>query len=246
MIRKQKCLSQKKKKPRYKNKKTEMKKLFWIINFLILVGMITGCNDIRRNTGRIYMPDMAYGRAYKTYAQMDSAKFTSDTLAIGKGKIFYNARPVNGAMARGDQMPFAYSMDKTGDTTNYIASKQAQNPLPQLNPGEMKEAERLYLVNCGVCHGPKLDGNGPLYKDGNGPFSAKPATLVGDPKYQAMPEGQMFFSITYGKNAMGSYASQITTKQRWMIIDYIKSQQAKSSAAKASAGKTDSTATKTK
>jgi mono/diheme cytochrome c family protein len=82
-----------------------------------------------------------------------------------------------------------------------------------------------------------------LYKDGNGPFTAKPATLVGDAKYETMPDGQMFYSITYGKNAMGSYASQITDKQRWMIIHYIKAQQAaKSGSAKPAAS--DSTGTK--
>ena len=90
----------------------------------------------------------------------------------------------------------------------------------------MVEAERLYLVNCGICHGTKLDGNGPLYKGGDGPFPAKPATLVGDEKYEAMPEGQMFYSVTYGKNKMGSYASQLDTRQRWMVIAYIKSKQA--------------------
>ena len=55
----------------------------------------------------------------------------------------------------------------------------------------------------------------------------------------------MFYSVTYGKNMMGSYASQITSKQRWMIIHFIKAQQA----AKAAAAKpvaTDSTAAKTK
>jgi mono/diheme cytochrome c family protein len=109
----------------------------------------------------------------------------------------------------------------------------------------MKEAERLYLVNCGICHGSKLDGNGPLYKDGNGPFPSKPAQLVGDAKYHAMPDGQMFYSITYGKNVMGSYASQITDKQRWMIIHYIKAlQSAKSASAKPAAS--DSTGTKAK
>ena len=40
----------------------------------------------------------------------------------------------------------------------------------------------------------------------------------------------MFYSITYGKNMMGSYASQLTDKQRWMIIHYIKAQQAAKSA----------------
>ena len=88
------------------------------------------------------------------------------------------------------------------------------------------EANRLYLVNCGICHGTKLDGNGPLYRGGDGPFPAKPATLVGDAKYERMPEGQMYYSVTYGKNKMGSYASQLDTRQRWMVIAYIKAKQA--------------------
>lgn len=196
------------------------------IAFVVSILVVTACSDPRRNPGRVYMPDMSYSRALETYAKPDSTKFTSDLAELGEGKIYYTANPVAGTMARGDEPPFPYAMDKVGDSTQYVASKQYQNPLPALTVPEMKEAERLYLVNCGVCHGMKLDGNGPLYKDGNGPFPSKPATLVGDAKYEAMPEGQMFFSITYGKNAMGSYASQISSKQRWMIIHYIKAQQA--------------------
>jgi len=40
-----------------------------------------------------------------------------------------------------------------------------------------------------------------------------------------MAEGTMFHSATYGKNMMGSYASQLSAKQRWMIIHYIKEKQ---------------------
>ena len=94
------------------------------------------------------------------------------------------------------------------------------------------------LINCGICHGAKLDGNGPLYKDGNGPYAAKPATLVGDAKYEAMPDGQMYYSIAYGKNLMGSYASQLSRDQRWMVIHYIRAKQGKGKPAVA-----DSTAT---
>ena len=35
----------------------------------------------------------------------------------------------------------------------------------------------------------------------------------------------MFYSLAYGKNLMGSYASQLSRKQRWMIIAYIKLKQ---------------------
>ena len=89
---------------------------------------------------------------------------------------------------------------------------------------DMKNAERLYLVNCGICHGAKLDGNGPLYKGGDGPYTAAPRNFM-DAAMKAMPEGTMFHSVTYGKGQMGSYASQLNTKQRWEVIAYIKSKQ---------------------
>lgn len=151
--------------------------------------------------------------------------------------------PVAGTVARGEDMPFLLAMDAPGDSTNYVASKQIQSPIKSLDSVAMKEAERLYLINCGICHGAKLDGNGPLYNGGNGPFAAKPATLVGDAKYEQMPEGQMFYSVTYGKNLMGSYASQLTRVQRWEVIAYIKSKQGKTSAAAAPAA-ADSSAAK--
>jgi mono/diheme cytochrome c family protein len=219
-----------------------MTKKFISVAFIFLTALIiASCSDVRRNPGRVYMPDMSYSRALETYAKLDSSKFTNNPAEIGEGKIYYTSYPVAGAMARGDELPFAYAMDKPGDTANYVASKQAQNPLPALDAGQMKEAERLYLVNCGVCHGPKLDGNGPLWKDGSGPFTSAPKNLM----TLDMPGGQMFYSITYGKNMMGSYASQITDKQRWMIIHYIKAQQAaKNVSAKPAAG--DSTGAKAK
>ena len=208
---------------------------------ILLAGMATlimaGCSDIRRNPGRVYMPDMAYSRAYETYSVS-----TEQREALAKQGIFYSNVPVPGTIKRGELFPFAISKDKEGDTTNYIASKQVINPLPHMDSVQSVEAERLFLVNCAICHGAKLDGNGPLYKGGDGPYPVKPATLVGDAKYEAMPAGQMFYSVTYGKNKMGSYASQLDTRQRWMVIQYIKSKQSEGKAT-ASAG-TDSTSMK--
>ena len=221
----------------------KMKKLSVI--FVLVIGiMLLSCSDIKRKPGAIYMPDMAYSRAYETYIVRDSTKFTTD-INHTDDKIFYNNMPVAGTIARGEEMPFPLAKDAPGDSTNYVASRQIQNPLPALNGKDMKEAERLYLINCAICHGVTLNGNGPLYKDGSGPYAPKPATLVGDPKYAAMPEGQMFYSVTYGKNLMGSYASQVNRKQRWMIIHYIKSKQS-AAAAKTAPSATDSTKKSTK
>jgi hypothetical protein len=191
---------------------------------IAIVALATvSCNDIKRTPGSVYMPDMAYSRAYETYA---------DHSNLAEKGINYNNLPVAGTLARGKEMPFPYAKDKAGDTTNYVASKSVVNPIDSLSKKDLAEAERLYLINCGICHGAALNGNGPLYKDGNGPYPAKPATLVGDAKYENMPAGQMFYSVAYGKNLMGSYASQLSRHQRWMIIKYIKNKQAAAKAAK--------------
>lgn len=188
-------------------------KISTVIVCLVLgIIILQGCGG-KTDPGRVYMPDMQYSRAYEAYADHDTLK------AQG---INYTAIPVKGTIKRGVSFPFALAKDKDGDSTNYVASKQVMNPMPTLDADQLKEAERLYLVNCGICHGTKLDGEGPLYNGGKGPFAAAPKNLI----TLDMPDGQMFYSITYGKNLMGSYASQLSTEQRWMVIDYIKSKKA--------------------
>jgi hypothetical protein len=134
-----------------------MKKLS-IIACLTLAVVIVSCSDIKRKPNSTYMPDMAYSRAYETYADHSNLKDSG---------INYNNMPVAGTIARGEEYPFPYTMDAAGDTTNYHASKSVVNPFDSLSEVETVEAERIYLVNCGICHGKKLDGNGPLWKDGN-------------------------------------------------------------------------------
>jgi mono/diheme cytochrome c family protein len=163
------------------------------------------------------MPDMGTSRAYETY---------SSTANLDSHGIHYTGMPVPGTVKRGELLPFPFPRDVPGDSVNYNLSKQYPNPLPALNAVRMKEAERLYLVNCGICHGQKLDGNGPLYNGGNGPYAAAPRNLVSDPVVTNMPDGQMFYSITYGKGQMGPYGPQLSTTQRWMIVHYINSKQA--------------------
>ena len=192
-----------------------MKKFLIITGCLVTGALLVSCNKVRRSPGRVYMPDMSYSRAYETYAS---------TEALQKKGIHYNAMPVEGTVARGDTLSsYPYKNDSSG----YASSKTFTNPLPALNAEQFNEAKRLYLVNCGICHGEKLDGNGPLWNDSKGPFPAAPKNFMAD-DIKAMAEGTMFHSITYGKGQMGSYASQLSTAQRWMVIHYIKEKQAAS------------------
>jgi mono/diheme cytochrome c family protein len=187
-------------------------KKFWVITGCLIAGAaLSSCSDVRRNPGRAYMPDMAYSRAYETYAS---------TEALQKRGVHYNAMPVEGTIARGDTLTvYPYKNDSSG----YADSKNFANPLPALTAVQFIEASRLYLIYCGICHGEKLDGKGPLYT--SGAFPAAPKNFM-DSAMKTMAPGTMFHSMTYGKNLMGSYASQLSTEQRWMIIHYIKEKQA--------------------
>jgi mono/diheme cytochrome c family protein len=101
----------------------------------------------------------------------------------------------------------------------------------------MKEAERQYLIHCGICHGDKLDGNGPLWNNGNGPYPAAPRALNAD-YAKNLTDGHYFHVITFGKGAMGSYASQLKPEQRWWVIRYIRSKQGGATPAAANAADT--------
>jgi mono/diheme cytochrome c family protein len=218
-----------------------MKKLSVIFTLLAAVVVVISCSDVKRKPSRNYMPDMAYSRAVETY---------SDHSGLNNDGINYDAKNVKGTVSRNEDVIYQTPPDTTG---LYASEAVMVNPLPALDSVGKVEAERLFLINCGICHGAKLDGNGPLYKGGEGPFPAKPAALVGDANYEKMSEGTMFHAITYGKNMMGSYASQLTPKQRWMVIHYIKGKQsegkggsetAASTPGAAAAPKADSTAKK--
>lgn len=197
-----------------------MKKLTIISIFAAAVIVLAACSDVKRSPGRIYMPDMAYSRAYETYSVSEERK--AELLKQG---IHFSNTPVAGTVKRGENYTFRIAKDRAGDSTNYVASKSVQNPILALDSANRKESERLYLIHCGICHGTNLDGNGPLWKNGDGPYPAAPRNLISDAVTANMPDGQMYYSVTYGKGAMGSYASQLTATQRWMVIKYIKDKQ---------------------
>ncbi len=199
-----------------------MKKIRILLAFILitlLVATIESC-DSKREPGKIYMPDMAYSRAYEAYAPND----------LKNEGVNYIPYPVEGTIRRGDLFPYTLPNDSNG----YKMSAEVKDPLAPLDTIQMAEAQRLFNINCAICHGPKLDAQGPLSTGGKIPAVAN-LTLA---QYVKMPVGTMFHSITFGKGNMGSYASQLSREQRWMVIQYVKSQQAN-----ASSGAADSTKT---
>jgi mono/diheme cytochrome c family protein len=218
--------------------KEAMKKNNITILILAIAGIAVsvGC-DSKRKPGKIYMPDMTYSRALETYVLLNDTVFTSDPSHPGH-EIFYNRKPVDGTIRKDDLFAFTLPHDSTG----YRLSAAVKNPLPALNKKDLAEAGRLFNINCAICHGAGGTANGPL------------STHIGaianltSPAYVDMADGTMFYSIQYGKNNMGSYASQLSRKQRWMLVHYIRTLQPKPATAETTAKvepvKIDSTTTK--
>ena len=190
-----------------------MRKINFVLLLMFFTTLIISCRD-KREPGRIYMPDMAYSRAYETYAPNN----------LKQDGVNYLNYPVDGTVRRGDL--FAYTL--TNDSNGYKMAAEVKDPLPPLDSTHMLEAQRLFNINCAICHGANLDAQGPLATSGK---VGGIANLKLD-QYVKKPVGQMFHVLTYGKNNMGSYASQLSRTQRWMVIQYVKSEQVKSAASK--------------
>ncbi len=196
-----------------------MKRLTYITaSLLTAIIAITSCND-KRKPGKVYMPDMAYSRAFESYAERDSTVFTTDRDKKGGNMIYFDNMPVSGTIKRGELFPYTLPNDSNG----YRMSAMVKNPIDSLSKSEMAEAGRLFNIYCGICHGEKGLANGPLATGGK---IGGVANLTLD-LYVKMADGTMFHSITYGRNLMGSYASQLDRKQRWMLVKYIRSLQPK-------------------
>jgi len=136
----------------------------------------------------------------------------------GTGKIeaqggAYTKMPAPNTIAREQALP-----DHIAETDTLLANANVCK-LP-LTEKDLVEGKRLFLIYCAICHGEQMDGNGPLYSSGK--FAAMPANLKAGEKYLKFSQGRIYHGIVYGKNAMGSYASQLDTKQRWMVVAYIK------------------------
>ena len=68
-----------------------------IITVIVLGVVIWSCGDVKREPSRVYMPDMAYSRAYETYAS---------TANLDSQGISYSRLPVPGTVKRGELFPF--------------------------------------------------------------------------------------------------------------------------------------------
>ncbi len=77
-----------------------------------------------------------------------------------------------------------------------------------------------YDIYCAVCHGANGDGNGITKRYGMG---ATPT--YHDDRLRTMAEGEIYSTITNGKNTMLSYADKLSPDDRWAVVAYVRALQ---------------------
>lgn len=184
----------------------------------------TSCIRDAKQPGRQYMADMTTSVAFDAGSPNPNFK---------DGKT--NQLAPAGSVARGKYLyPLA-------DTEYVKAATLIHNPFAFTKDEIQGEGKHLFTVNCAICHGDKGDGQGHLVQINKFP---PPPSYFMEPLF-SLPEGQRYHTLMYGKGLMGSYASQLNHRERWLVLSYVKSlQDASKPAASASTTKSDSTKTK--
>jgi len=194
----------------------------------VLMLLLTGCYNDKSHRNIEYSPNMYNSLPLEPYSQTDYQ--TQPEIgghypaadADGMVPFFENGlaaqKAPEGTVPRSESWyyeeawaPYPYPNSLEGYEE---AGADLESPLA-CTEATFEQGKALYEIYCTMCHGANGNGQGSLVKGG---------AYGGVPAYNTLnlPEGKMFHTLTWGKNNMGSYASQMTPKERWQVICYIK------------------------
>jgi len=130
--------------------------------------------------------------------------------------------PVEGTVARGDLR----------EDTYFYSGKIGNNPgdyMPfPVNQDVMLRGRERFNIYCAPCHSRLGDGNGTIAQRG---FRRPPSFHI--ERLRKAPLGYFFDVMTNGFGAMPDYASQISARDRWSIVAYIRALQLSQNASSA-------------
>jgi cytochrome c5 len=174
-----------------------MKRIYKITLLFGLTILVSSCHNNAAPNYQ-YFPNMYESVGYETY---------SESKAFNNGKE--GQLPVSGTINRGFEV---YEYENT--TAGYeLAKANLKSPLDSLDRNS-EEGKALFEIYCTSCHGTTGNGKGKLVER---------EKFLGVPSYADRPitEGSVFHVITYGLNAMGSHANQLSAHERWLVTDYV-------------------------
>ena len=89
-----------------------------------------------------------------------------------------------------------------------------------VNRALVERGRDRYGIYCQPCHGALGDGNG-ITKA----YGMVATASYQDDRIRTMAEGEIFNTITAGKNTMLSYADKLSPEERWAVVAYVRALQ---------------------
>jgi mono/diheme cytochrome c family protein len=173
----------------------------------VIVGIAGPRGKHSRRTPIEIFPDM--DRQPKLRPQTPSAFF-----ADGKSSRL----PIAGTIALDDHYEDTpFNTGRVPGKTNFIETI----PVP-VTEAMIQRGRQRFNINCSPCHGQQADGNGVLKRlPGGLPTIAN----LHDERIVRLADGEIFSTITNGKNTMGAYGANVPPEDRWAIISYLRALQ---------------------
>ncbi|MEP7016286.1 MAG: cytochrome c, partial [Verrucomicrobiota bacterium] len=84
----------------------------------------------------------------------------------------------------------------------------------------MERGRQRFSITCAMCHGASAAGNG-ITKQ----YGLATVVTLQDDRIRKMADGEIFNTITNGKNTMMAYGPNMTVTDRWAIIAYLRALQ---------------------
>lgn len=136
---------------------------------------------------------------------------------------------VDGVISTEEEIDPRIAQGRLEDQSGYVLTIPAEVVSDPKSGGIEKMAERgraRYGIYCAPCHDGTGNGNGLVKKRAvaSGAAAFVPPTFHQD-RIRHMPDGQLFATITNGKNNMPPYAMQIPVSDRWAIVAYVRALQ---------------------
>ena len=174
-----------------------MKSIFKITLLFGITVLVSSCHD-KSAPNYQYFPNMYESAGYETYSESSAFKDGKE------GQL-----PAKGSIKRGFDV-YEYENSTAGYE---LAKANLKSPLDSIerNSGKGKELFEIYCISC---HGATGNGKGKLVER---------EKFLGVPSYKdrEITEGSIFHVETYGLNAMGSHANQLSAHERWLVADYV-------------------------
>jgi mono/diheme cytochrome c family protein len=98
----------------------------------------------------------------------------------------------------------------------------------KLTDALMERGKQRFNINCAVCHGMTAAGDG-ITKQ----YGLATVVTLQDERIRKMADGEIFNTITNGKNTMLAYGPNVTVTDRWAIIAYLRALQRSQNATEA-------------